>query len=152
MYLIRRFFLAIVVASAVISPGLAASTPIAVEVWTGPSCGCCKDWIKHLKANGFVVKSNDTGNTAIRAKLGLPVNYGSCHTALVGGYAVEGHVHAKDIRRLLRERPEAVGLAVPAMPLGAPGMDGPEYRGRKDPHDVLLVRKDGSATVFQSYR
>jgi hypothetical protein len=70
----------------------------------------------------------------------------------VAGYAIEGHVPAREIHRLLRERPDAVGLTVPAMPVGTPGMDGPEYRGRKDPYDVLLVRKDGSATVFQSYR
>ena len=87
-----------------------------------------------------------------RARLGIPVRYGSCHTALVGGYAIEGHVPAREIRRLLAQRPVAVGLAVPAMPIGSPGMDGPAYGGRKDPFDVLLVGLDGSASVYQPYR
>jgi hypothetical protein len=123
-----------------------------VEVWKSPSCGCCKDWVRHLEANGFTVRTHDDGNTDARARLGMPLLYGSCHTASVGGYALEGHVPAREIRRLLSERPAAVGLAVPAMPVGSPGMDGPEYRGRKDPYDVLLVRKDGSSRVFQAYR
>jgi len=84
--------------------------------------------------------------------MGIPVKFGSCHTAVVDGYALEGHVPAKEIRRLLKERPQAVGLAVPGMPVGSPGMDGPEYKGRKDPYDVLLVARDGGARSFQSYR
>ena len=76
----------------------------------------------------------------------------AAHTALVGGYAVEGHVPSSDIRRLLKERPNAIGIAVPGMPIGSPGMDGPEHGPRRDPYDVLLVRKDGSATPFQTYR
>ena len=82
----------------------------------------------------------------------MPLALGSCHTAEVGGYAIEGHVPAREVLRLLREKPrDVVGLAVPAMPLGSPGMDGPEYGGRRDPFDVLLVRKDGSAIPYQSY-
>ncbi len=127
-----------------------AATP--VEVWTAPGCGCCHDWIDHLKASGFVVTSHDGGNDQMRARLGLAQRYASCHTALVGGYAIEGHVPARDIRRLLANKPTAIGLAVPAMPIGSPGMDGPEYKGRKDPYDVLLVADDGSAKVWQSYR
>ena len=123
-----------------------------VEVWKGPSCGCCKDWIAQLQANGFEVRSHDSGNGDARARLGMPIQYGSCHTALVGGYVVEGHVPAREIHRVLREAPKAVGLAVPAMPIGSPGMDGPEYGTRRDPYDVLLVRKDGSAAVYQAYR
>ncbi|MDI4635227.1 DUF411 domain-containing protein [Pelomonas sp. V22] len=123
-----------------------------VQVWKGPSCGCCKDWIKHLEVNGFQVSVSDAGNTDARRQLGIAIKYGSCHTALVGGYAVEGHVPAREIWRLLRERPEALGLAVPAMPIGSPGMDGPEYGQRKDPYDVLLLNKDGSARTFQTYR
>jgi hypothetical protein len=148
----RRSFLGLMLASALAPDLFAAPAPQIVEVWKGPSCGCCTDWITHLEANGFTVKSYDTGNDEMRARLGLPIRYGSCHTARVGGYVVEGHVPAKDIQRLLRERPSAIGLAVPAMPVGSPGMDGPEYRGRKDAYDVLLVRKGGSASVFQSYR
>ena len=130
----------------------ASDGPHQVQIWKGPNCGCFKDWIRHLEANGFqVVSVNDSGNTEARKRLGVDLRFGSCHTALVGGYAIEGHVPAKDIRRLLRERPKAVGLAVPAMPLGSPGMDGPEY-GRKDPYDVLLLAQEGGARVYQSYR
>jgi hypothetical protein len=123
-----------------------------VEVWRSPTCGCCKDWMKHLEAHGFEVRGFDTGNTQMRGRLGLAEKFGSCHTARVGGYVVEGHVPARDIQRLLKERPTALGLAVPAMPVGSPGMDGPEYGTRRDPYDVLLVQKTGASTVFQSYR
>lgn len=123
-----------------------------VEIWKDPSCGCCKDWVVHMQEHGFAVKVNDSGNTAMRKRLGIEAKYGSCHTALVGGYAIEGHVPARDIQRLLRERPRAVGLAVPGMPVGSPGMDGEVYGGRRDPYDVLLLESGGSASVFQAYR
>jgi len=123
-----------------------------VQIWKSPSCGCCKDWIVHLEANGFATQVSDVGNAAARKRLGIQDKHSSCHTALVGGYAIEGHVPGKDIQRLLRERPAGIGLAVPFMPVGSPGMDGPEYGDRKDPYDVLLLAKDGSARVFQSYR
>lgn len=123
-----------------------------IEVWKSPTCGCCNDWIKHLQANGFQVKAIDKGNSAIRKELGMPVKYGSCHTAKVDGYVIEGHVPAKEIRRLLKERPAALGLSVPEMPIGTPGMDGPEYGGQVDPYDVLLVRRDGTASVYQAYK
>lgn len=129
----------------------AANRPT-VEVWKDPSCGCCKDWVAILKQSGFEVKTHETGNTAARARLGIPTKLGSCHTGLIDGYALEGHVPVKDIQRLLREKPAAVGLAVPGMPIGSPGMDGPEYQGRKDPYDVLLVLKDGRTQIYQSYR
>ena len=124
---------------------------VLVEVWKDPNCGCCKDWVAHMEASGFAVKVNDTGNSAMRAKLGIPQQLGSCHTALVGGYAIEGHVPAADVRRLLKERPQAIGLSVPGMPVGSPGMDGPVYGGRKDPFDVVLVPKSGQPRVFSSY-
>lgn len=122
-----------------------------VQVWKDPSCGCCHDWIAYLERDGFKVQVFDTGNTAARRRLGLPVQYGSCHTALVAGYVVEGHVNTREIRRLLAEKPKALGIAVPRMPIGSPGMDGPEYGDRKDPYDVLLVLHDGSSRVYQSY-
>lgn len=131
-----------------------AATPrqaIAAEVWKDANCGCCKDWVAHLEANGFKVKVNDGGNEAARAKLGVPAQYGSCHTALIGGYAIEGHVPAREIQRLLKEKPPAVGLSVPGMPVGSPGMDAAIYQGRKDPYNVMLLAKDGSATVYQQY-
>nr|WP_238947924.1 DUF411 domain-containing protein [Caldimonas brevitalea] len=136
--------------------GLTASvyakpTPTAIEVWKSPECGCCKGWIAHLEKNGFVAIVHNEGNTDARKALGLPLQFGSCHTAKVGGYAIEGHVPAREIRRLLQERPKAVGLAVPAMPLGSPGMDGPDFDHQTQPYDVLLVLQDGSTRVYQSY-
>jgi hypothetical protein len=131
---------------------LLAAEPTPIEVWTGPSCSCCHDWIKHLEANGFVVTTHDGGNTDARARLGMPTQYGSCHTGAVAGYVIEGHVSAREIRRLLDERADAIGLSVPAMPRGSPGMDGPVYGGIRDPYDVFLIRRDGSAIVYQSYR
>ena len=125
-----------------------------VEVWKTPSCGCCKDWITHLEAEGFEVKTyevSDAAKSAKRRDLGMPAQFGSCHTGMVRGYVLEGHVPASDIRRLLADRPKALGLAVPGMPIGSPGMDGPDYGGRKDPFDVLLVRRDGTSTVFHAH-
>ena len=132
-----------------------AKTPM--EVWKDPNCGCCKDWIEIMEKSGFDVKVHEVGNSGVRAKLGLPAQYGSCHTALVGGYVVEGHVPAADVRKLLQEKPKALGITAPGMPIGSPGMDGPEYGGRKDPYDVLLITKNlmgnnVSARVFTSYR
>ena len=84
------------------SPLLARAAPPLVEVWKSRNCGCCKDWVKHLEASGFQVKTHDTGNTDARARLGLPVKYGACHTGQVAGYALEGHVPAREVLRLLQ--------------------------------------------------
>lgn len=131
----------------------AAQAPsVHVEVWKSPSCGCCKDWIAHMEKSGFRFTVHEVGNTAMRQRMRIPLALGSCHTAVIGRYAIEGHVPAKDVQRLLREKPDAVGLSVPGMPIGSPGMDGPEYGGRKDAFDVLLVAADGSTRVFSSYR
>jgi hypothetical protein len=156
----RRHALHLLAAAASMAalPALAASpAKIPMEVWKDPNCGCCKDWIVLMEQAGFSVKVHDTGNTAVRAKLGLPAQYGSCHTALVGGYLVEGHVPAADVHKLLKDKPKALGITVPGMPIGSPGMDGPEYGVRKDPYDVLLVSKNlmgnnFNARVFTSYR
>jgi hypothetical protein len=148
----RRQFVAALAALAAAPLVMAKGDKPLVEVWKGPTCGCCKDWITHLEANGFRTSVMSEGNTDARARLGVDIKYGSCHTALVGGYAIEGHVPAREIKRLLKQRPKAIGLAVPAMPLGSPGMDGPEYGGQKTPYDVLLLAQGGSASVFQSYR
>lgn len=142
---------AAVAAAAGLAPLLMAQTQSAVEVWKDPNCGCCQDWVVHLQANGFTVKVNDIGNNAARARLGIPVALGSCHTAQVGGYAIEGHVPAADIRRLLKDKPKAVGLAVPGMPVGSPGMDGAIYGARKDAFKVILVLPDGKSSVFNAY-
>lgn len=146
----RRHLLAAALAATATLPLHATTKPL-VEVWKDPNCGCCKDWVVHLEANGFQVKVNDTGNTAARKRVGLPDKLGSCHTALVSGYVVEGHVPAREIQRMLRERPKALGLAVPGMPVGSPGMDGPIYGNRRDRYDVLLVNTDGSTRVYQTY-
>lgn len=139
--------------------GLArAATPAAraaelppVEVWKEASCGCCKDWIAHMEANGFKVFVNVGGTAAARTRLGVPPGMASCHTARVAGYAIEGHVPAREVRRLLREKPAAVGLAAPGMPIGSPGMDTPSYNGKKVSYNVMLLARDGSASVYQKY-
>lgn len=139
-------------AAGLLHAGLAAAQMVqTVEVWKDPNCGCCKDWIAHIEKNGFKAKVHETGNVAARSRLGLPQKLGSCHTALVQGYVIEGHVPAKDMLRLLKEKPQALGLAVPGMPVGSPGMDDPAYGGRRDRYDVLLVLKDGRTQVFNSY-
>lgn len=122
-----------------------------VQVWKDPQCGCCQEWVEHLTGNGFAAEIHDVGNTAARKRLGMPEKLGSCHTATVGAYVIEGHVPAADIQRLLKQRPSALGLAVPGMPIGSPGMDGPVYQGRRDAYQVLLVQRDGSTSVFARY-
>jgi hypothetical protein len=129
-------------------PALAmAATPV-INVYKSATCGCCEGWVKHLRENGFTVEAHDVANPSdMREKMGMPDKLGSCHTAVVEGYAIEGHVPAADIKRLLASKPKAKGLAVPAMPLGSPGMDGP----RKDAYDVYLVLPDGSPKVYHHY-
>ena len=133
--------------------GVTAIQPETVTVWKTPTCGCCKDWVIHLRKEGFNVVTNDVNDTApVRQKLGLPDKFGSCHTALVGGYVLEGHVPAQEVKRLLREKPAAVGLAVPGMPIGSPGMEmRGEMSGVRDAYNVVIVSKDGSSRVYQSY-
>ena len=146
-------FCAVAVAAASSAVARAATARTEIRVWKDPNCGCCRDWIVHLERNGFAVVAHDTGNVSARRRLGMPSRYGSCHTASVGGYVIEGHVPAEDIRRLLAERPAGViGLAVPGMPVGSPGMDGAIYGGRRDPYDVLRVRADGGGEVARAVR
>ncbi|MDD2915691.1 MAG: DUF411 domain-containing protein [Gallionella sp.] len=116
-----------------------------VELYKSPQCGCCKAWAEHLQKNGFTVSLHDVDDVpAARKKLGMPSRFGACHTAKVGKYLVEGHVPAADIKRLLKQHPKALGLAVPSMPPGSPGMEGE----RSVPYDTLLVKEDGNAKVF----
>lgn len=152
----RRQFLgsiaASTVAASVLLPrGLRADAPT-IKVYKSPTCGCCDDWITHLEENGFSVASFNEGNSDARKRLGMPARFGSCHTGEIEAYAIEGHVPAREILRLLDEKPQAIGLSVPAMPRGSPGMDGPMYGNVVDPYDVLLIDKDGEASVYQSYR
>jgi hypothetical protein len=129
----------------------AADTPSSIEVWKSSTCQCCGAWVKHLEANGFAVKVNDTTTGALAAlkrEAGIGDKLASCHTARIDGYFVEGHVPGSDIKRLVAERPDAVGLAVPGMPVGSPGMEqGNEF----EPYDVLLVKKDDSTEVFAKH-
>ena len=130
-------------------PAFAASALPDVEVFKSPSCGCCGAWAEHMRAAGFSVKVTQVTDTAAaRKRLGMPDTYGSCHTATVGGYVVEGHVPASEVKRLLTAKLKAVGLAVPGMPPSSPGMELP---GRKDPYEVLLVTRQGGHSVFASY-
>lgn len=124
---------------------LAASVLPPVEVFKSPYCGCCEAWVQHMRQAGFTVNVRDVQDVpAARRAAGMPEQYGSCHTAKVGGYAVEGHVPADDVKRLLAQKPQAVGIAVPGMPQGSPGMESP----RPQAYDTLLVAKDGSNRVF----
>jgi hypothetical protein len=117
------------IAGPAIAPALMAQSRPRVEVWKDPDCGCCKDWVAHLEANGFQVRVHDSGNTAARKRLGMPDKLGSCHTAEVGAqgkrYALEGHVPAREVQRLLKEAPPAIGLAVAGLPVGSPGNEAP---------------------------
>ena len=123
---------------------LPAADP-SITVYKTATCGCCGKWVDHLKANGFDVEVGTVAETAsYRQKYGVPEKLASCHTAVVNGYAVEGHVPAADIKRLLKEKPKAKGIAVPGMPMGSPGMEGP----RSENYSVLLFREDGSTEVF----
>lgn len=146
----RQFFQSAgALAALFVLPVLAASPPTEVQVFKSPSCGCCGSWVEHMRAAGFAVKVTEVNDTtAARKRLGLPDRYGSCHTATVAGYVLEGHVPAADVKRLLATRPKAIGLAVPGMPPSAPGMDVP---GRKDPYQVLLVDALGQSSVYASY-
>ena len=124
-------------------PALAAGELL--EVWKSPYCGCCGEWVKHMEKAGFRAQVHEVQDVgAIRRKLGIPDALGSCHSARVAGYALEGHVPADDVRRLLREKPKALGLTVPGMPPSSPGMDQPG----KHPYETLLLGKDGKRQVW----
>ncbi|OHC60726.1 MAG: metal-binding protein [Rhodocyclales bacterium RIFCSPLOWO2_02_FULL_63_24] len=123
-----------------------AAAPLpTVTVYKSPGCGCCGKWVEHMKTSGFPVVTHDTENVAAhKARLGVPAAMGSCHTAEVGGYLIEGHVPAADVKRLLAEKPRARGLVSPGMPASAPGMDDP----RTIPYEILLVGKEGGTTTY----
>lgn len=115
-----------------------------VEVFKSPYCGCCEKWVEHMRKAGFDVVTKDVNDVpAARKAAGMPERFGSCHTAKVGGYVVEGHVPAADVQRLLKEKPKAVGLAAPGMPQGSPGME----TNHPQPYDTLLVQEIGRAHV-----
>lgn len=132
--------------------GILAGTPAAqgteVRVVKSPTCGCCSLWADHLEEEGFAVTREDRADMAVvKAELGVPSDLASCHTAEIAGYVIEGHVPASAIRRLLEERPDIEGLAVPGMPMGSPGMEG----GRADQYDVIAFDGEGNRRVFARY-
>ena len=144
----RRLFIQAAVGASVAMPLVAMAAAPVIDIFKTESCGCCGAWVEHLKANGFITRVVNVDNPSdYRERGGIPNELGSCHTGMVQGYAIEGHVPASDIKRLLATRPRARGLAVPGMPLGSPGMEGP----RKDPFDVLLVDAKGRSSVFKHY-
>lgn len=141
------------VVAAVLSCGSAsAGQPDAttVQVYKSPTCGCCSKWVDHMRASKFTVKATDTDDMAsVKTRYKVPKSAESCHTSVIGGYVVEGHVPAADIRRMLKERPAIVGLAAPGMPVGSPGMEVP---GQKpDAYDVIAFDKAGKSSVFASH-
>jgi hypothetical protein len=147
----RRFLTVLGTAGAVlaVNPTLAEAGLPKVVVSKDPSCGCCSGWVDHLKAAGFAVEVHETaGINRVKARLGVPDDLASCHTAEVGGYVIKGHVPADAIKRLLAEKPQAKGLAVPGMPVGSPGM---EVEGvENDTYDVVLFGPTGQ-TAFARY-
>jgi hypothetical protein len=141
----QRAFLVTVLCVGFIAPAFATE----VTVYKSPTCGCCKEWVKHLQANGFSVATHDVADIMpYKTANGVPATLGSCHTAKVDGYVIEGHVPASDIKRLLKERPAVRGLAVPGMPVGSPGM---EQGARKDRYDVLTFDAQGKTAVYAAH-
>jgi hypothetical protein len=133
----------------VISKDREPSFSAVVTVFKDPNCGCCREWIEHLRKHAFTVTARDTSDVSgIKRSGRVPQQLTSCHTAFVGGYVIEGHVPADDIRRLLRQKPKVAGLAVAGMPIGSPGM---EVGNRKDKYDVIAFTRDGRTSVFARY-
>lgn len=146
----RRTFLLAISALTLASP-LSAQGDVSIHVVKDPGCPCCNAWIGHLRDNGFAVSFEERSIeelAAFKRQQGIPDALASCHTATVGGYTIEGHVPAADIRRLLAETPDAIGLTVPGMPYGSPGM-GPETE--REAYDVMLIARDGRVSTFSRY-
>jgi hypothetical protein len=140
-----RFLLQAAIAGLLSTPIFVHAAAPIVDVYKSATCGCCGDWVKHLERNGFTVRTHNVANPSdYREKYGIPQQFGSCHTGVVEGYAIEGHVPATDIKRLLAERPKAKGLSAPGMPLGSPGMEGP----RKDPYEVVLIEGNDRSRTY----
>jgi len=120
-----------------------------LTVYKSPTCGCCGKWVEYMQANGFTAGVTNLPDVSpIKTKHGVPARLASCHTTLVGGYVIEGHVPVEDVRRLLKEKPAVLGLAAPGMPAGSPGMDVPN----SPPYDVVSFDKDGRTRVFASHK
>lgn len=127
--------------------GMALADVTDVMVYKSPTCGCCKKWVEHMRENGFTVKTQDMADvTPYKVRYGVTPELASCHTAVVNGYAIEGHVPAADVKRLLRERPKIAGLSAPGMPASSPGMD-----TGHDLYDVLSFDKEGNVAVYAKH-
>ncbi|MEQ8328465.1 MAG: DUF411 domain-containing protein [Parvibaculum sp.] len=145
----RTFILAAGAAALWSATGLPAhASGETLELWKTPWCGCCTAWVDHMRAAGFEVRVTELEDLEpVKTRLGVTPELASCHTGLIGGYVIEGHVPAADVARLLKEKPQATGLAVPGMPIGSPGM---EMDGRTEPYEVVLFAPGGN-TVFARY-
>jgi len=153
----RKFGLGAGLVALALTTGAAVPTPSSghshsdgpvITVYKDPNCGCCNHWVDHLIKHGYRVTAKNTSEmTEIKRGLGVPEDLESCHTGVVNGYVIEGHVPAADISRLLKEKPAVVGLAVPGMPMGSPGMEGP----RTDRYDVVSFDKGGKTKVFAKH-
>ena len=129
------------------SGGIAAQKPIPVQVYKDATCGCCANWVEHLRRNGFAPTAENVADlNTVKQTYGVPAKTRSCHTAIVNGYVIEGHVPAAEIHRLLKSKAKVAGLAVPGMPIGSPGMEGANPR----PYDVLSFDKSGKTAVFST--
>ena len=147
MKMIKELSVILFLAAALLSTGALAEDQT-ITVYKSPTCGCCNKWVSHLQENGFEVETTDLNDLrVIKSMSGIKPEQASCHTAKVGGYVIEGHVPADDIKRLLTERPDARGLTVPGMPKGSPGMETPQ----PDHYQVLLLGDDGSTAVFAEH-
>jgi hypothetical protein len=147
----RTYSVFAVLACALFARVLLAQSQPTMTVQRDPGCGCCLNWVAHLQRAGFkVLVTESPVMDAIKDQRGVPKTVRSCHTGVVDGYVIEGHVPAADVQRLLKERPAVVGLAVPGMPAGSPGME--TSNGSKQPYDVLAFDKTGKTTVFASHR
>lgn len=148
MFTTTRSALAAIVLTLGVAAGVvvtAQSSAPTIVVYKTPTCGCCSKWVEHLKANGFTVMAQNRDDlTPIRRQHGVPQAVTSCHTALVGSYVVEGHVPAADVKKLLQEKPDVKGISVPGMPIGSPGMEGPNPQK----YDTLAFTSDGKTSVF----
>ena len=118
-------------------------------VYKSPTCGCCNGWVEHMRAAGFAVRAENVSDMhAVKVREGIPLELSSCHTSVLGGYVFEGHIPAPVIQRFLDEAPDLVGLTVPGMPIGSPGMEGPN----PVPYEVIALGRDGSRTVYETVR
>ncbi len=152
MNLLKGFLAAALLAvlSSVNAESAKTEAPVEIVVYRSPTCGCCEKWLAHLKQNNFVIKDIVTDDVqAIKDKYGVSPEMASCHTAIVNGYVVEGHVPASDIKNLLKTKPAIVGIAVPGMTVGTPGM---EMGDKKEPYNVMSFDSQNHTAVFNSYK